>query len=132
MINKKEHKAFDDAIEIISNYYDIEQIAIYSDESNELTYSSKNVHSNFLEQYVRNQILIIRETIRQEKLFNEEVYITGSEYILEIFPFNNPENTLLIMLYKLESTGQELTYILQSINEMILLLSHCTQKNQQV
>jgi len=129
IINTKDPKAFDEAIQIISNYYDFEQIAIYCTESNELLYSSKNHYSLFLEEYIKEQILTINEVIKDQDMFSEDLNIEEDRYRIDIYEFNNPKGAILILLSRADYARQEITYILESINEMILLLSNSMQKS---
>lgn len=127
IINTKDPKSFDNAIQIISNYYDFEQIAIYKNESNDFIYSSRDTHSHFLTQYISCESLEIKSSIDEDGFFSQHVETAQDGYMVSVYPFNNPKDTLLVLLSKAESARQETTYILESINEMILLLSHCMQ-----
>ena len=129
IINAKDQKAFDEAIQIISNYYDFEQIAIYSEEADALIYSSENHHSLFIEQYIKGQMLTISEVIKDGGMFTEDINISEDKYRVDIYEFDNPKGAILILLSKGDYARQETTYILESINEMILLLSNSTQKS---
>ena len=117
----------ENAMNLISTYYDLTQIAIYCNQSKNFLYHPNN-NKWLLERYVSNNLDKMSDVIQKKHFFTDNIDVVNQKFILHITAFEEGKDNFLILLRQDSSFQNEVVEMLDSVKEMIILILHCLQK----
>ena len=130
LVNSNHPKAFEESIQTIKDYYNIDQILIYTHSDRVFVYP--DFYGNLsLERYLHDQHSLILEDVELQGLFTKMIYLDGRHYRVHITAFDKKhKNNLMVFLFFEENFArQEVIYALDLMKEIISLVGYKSQNN---
>lgn len=118
---------FDNAVNLITTYYDLNRIAIYCKDSANFLYHPDG-NNWLLKRYIDNQLDQINLKIQERKFFSSIIHVAEKVFRVYIVPFGTDKDQFLILLSNPNCIKNELTHVIDSIEEMISLVFYCFKK----
>jgi hypothetical protein len=130
LVNSNHPKAFEESIQTVKSYYNIDQIIIYTYCSRVFVYPD-NYANHPLEKYLHDQHAVILEEIELQGLFTKMVYLDARNYRVHITTFDKKhKNNLMVFLFFEENCArQEVIYALDLMKEIISLVEYRSQND---
>ena len=127
IVNLKNSHDFDKVMRMISYYYDIQYVAIFSPKK-QFIYSSSTDHNWMIEQYIENNLTKVLHTITKQKFYTTEITTFDKKYEMKIGALDSRKSKLLIFLFENSEMKEETISMLHIIKEMIYLINTLCKK----
>ena len=128
IVKNNDFNVFDNVINLITTYYDLNRIAIYCKNSADFIYHPEG-NNWLLERYINTNLDQINSTIQEKRFFISIINISDKVFKIYVVPFGTNRNHFLVLLADSNSIKNEIIHVIDSIEEMISLVFHCFKKN---